>query len=246
MPKLTLLDMVQDILSDMDSDEVNSISDTTESEQVQTILKNTFYEIISSRDWPHLHKLIQLTPSITYPTQFILTDSYSSIDWIKYNVRDVNDTADKFRDLNYMSPKEFLDYLNSRKSSDSDIDTITVDNIKYFIQNDHYPQYWTTFDDETIIMDSYDSAVDSNLQASKVQCWGYVEPAWAATDAFVPDLPSKAFSYLLSEAKSTAFNALKQTGNSKEEQKSRRQRVHLSREKWRTNGGMQFPNYGRK
>jgi hypothetical protein len=31
MPKLTILDMTQDILSDMESDEVNSINDTVES-----------------------------------------------------------------------------------------------------------------------------------------------------------------------------------------------------------------------
>jgi len=56
----------------------------------------------------------------------------------------------------------------------------------------------------------------------------------------------KVFPYLVSEAKSTAFNSIKQAANNKEEQKSRRQRTHLSREKWRTNGGMRFPDYGRK
>ncbi len=39
----TLLDMVQEILSDMDSDEVESIDDTVEAEQVVSILKSTYY-----------------------------------------------------------------------------------------------------------------------------------------------------------------------------------------------------------
>lgn len=38
----TLLEMVQDILSEMDSDEVNSINDTVEAEQVATIIKNCY------------------------------------------------------------------------------------------------------------------------------------------------------------------------------------------------------------
>lgn len=55
MPKLTLLDIVQDVLSDMDSDEVNSINDSIEALQVAAIAKSTFYNIIDGRDWPHLY-----------------------------------------------------------------------------------------------------------------------------------------------------------------------------------------------
>ena len=42
MAKMTLLAMVQDILNDMDGDEVNSISDTVEAEQVAQIIKTTY------------------------------------------------------------------------------------------------------------------------------------------------------------------------------------------------------------
>ena len=42
MPKMSLLEMTQDILSDMDSDEVNSINDSVESLQVLGIIKNTY------------------------------------------------------------------------------------------------------------------------------------------------------------------------------------------------------------
>ena len=40
--KFTLLEMVQEILSDMDSDEVDSIEDTVEAEQVATIVRSTY------------------------------------------------------------------------------------------------------------------------------------------------------------------------------------------------------------
>ena len=43
--KLTLLEMVQDILSSMDSDEVNSITDSTEALQVARIIRDSYIEI---------------------------------------------------------------------------------------------------------------------------------------------------------------------------------------------------------
>ncbi len=248
MPKQTLLDITQDILNDMESDEVNSIDDTVESQQVAQIIKTTFFEIISSREWPHLSRTMQVSPQGgVRPTTFDISEGYTEIKWIKYNVMDENATDDNYVDVAWISPKEFLDHLATRKSSDSSITSTTGENgLTLLIKNDAAPTYWTSFDDETIIMDSYNSAVDGNLQASKTQCWGQVEPTWAHTDAGIPDLPAKAFAYLISEAKSTAFNALRQVGNQKEEQRSRRQRIYLSRQSRKVGHSISFPDYGRK
>ena len=248
MAKLTLLDLTQRILNDMNGDEVNSISDTLESQQVAQIIRDTYEEIIASRHWPHLNSLITMTPhGSARPTHMDLADEWSYIDVIKYNVREQTATRDSYDDIDYMEPNDFLNLLNQRNSSASNIDTITdPSGVSLFIVNDDRPRYWTTFDDETIVFDSYDSLVDTNLQESKSQCWGNVATTWSHTDTFVPDLPAKSFPYLLAEAKSVAFNALMQVGNQKAEQQSRRQRVWLARDKWRANGGMQFPNYGRQ
>ena len=248
MAKKTLLDLTQAILNDMSSDEVNSISDTIESEQVAAIIRDTYEEIIGSRSWPHLNRLITLTPQGTArPTHMDTAQSWVYMDFVKYNTRDVNGTKDTYTTCLFMSPEEFLTMVNTRNSSLSTVDSISdPGGPTLFIINNHYPQYWTTFDDEVIVFDSYNSAVDANLQESKVQAWGNVEPVWSHTDRHIPDLPAKAFPYLLAEAKSVAFNALMQVGNQKAEQQSRRQRVWLGRQKWRLNGGMQFPDYGRK
>jgi len=249
MAKQTLLDIVQSILNDMDGDEVSSIADTVEATQAAQIVKDTFFEIMGSRHWPHLDKLIQLNSGTagTLPTHMSTVDSWNEVSWIKYNVRDSEDTDDMYQDIMYLTPKEFTDLTNQRKSSATNVTTvIDSGSLKLLILNDVRPHYWTTFDDEVLVFDSYDSAIETNLQQSKTQCWGNVEATWVHTDTAIPDLPAKAFAYLLSEAKSTAFNVLRQTGNAKEEQKSRRQRVYLARDKWRVAGGMQFPNYGRK
>ena len=58
--KLTLLEIVQNILSDMDSDNVNSIDDTVESQQVALIVKDCFMNLTSNRNWHDQQTLFQL------------------------------------------------------------------------------------------------------------------------------------------------------------------------------------------
>ena len=47
MPKLTLLDMTQRVLSSMDADSVNSYAETIESEQVAFIIRDAYYDLIN-------------------------------------------------------------------------------------------------------------------------------------------------------------------------------------------------------
>lgn len=84
--KFSLLEMTQNILSRMSSDEVNSISDTTESLQVAQIIKNKFYDIVARGDLPEQKQLIQLDPSDdpTKPVLMYSPDRLASIEWIKY------------------------------------------------------------------------------------------------------------------------------------------------------------------
>lgn len=249
MAKLTLLDLTQRILNDMNGDEVNSISDTLESQQVASIIRDTYQEIIGDRKWPHLNRLLKPTPQGSiYPTHVSMADAWVYLDSVRYNVRKQTSTKDIFEPMEYMEPDDFIEYLNARSSDSSDVDTISdpVSTVSLLILNDTAPQFWTTFDDESLVFDAYDSLVDTNLQASKFQVWGNFEPTWVHTDVGIPDLPAKAFPYLLAEAKSNAFNALMQVGNQKAEQQSRRQKVWLGREKWRSGRGQQFPDYGRK
>jgi len=108
------------------------------------------------------------------------------------------------------------------------------------------PTYYTSFDENYIVFDSYDSDVDTSLQNSKVQCYGKRYPTFTMSDAFTPDLPVQMFSYLLNEAKSTCFLTLKQAPNQKAEQHSITQRRRMSQEAWKISNGITYPDYGRK
>lgn len=246
--KMTLLEIVQDILSDMDSDEVNSISDTAESEQVAQIVKSTYYAQMNTRNWPHTRKLINLeaSGSDALPTHATLRDPVKELISVRYNCVRATETKRVYRDIKYKDPDDFLRITNRRNSDESNIDII-IDptGVELLIRNDLAPTYLTSFDDQTIVFDSYDKEVDDTIQTSKVQAMGYVIPDWLAEDDFVPDLPDEAFTALLEEAKSRAMFKLKQTADSKAEQESRRQQNWLSRKAWRVAGGVKYPDYGR-
>jgi len=86
MAEQTVLTMVQNILSRMSSDEVNSIGDTPESLQVATILQNKYYDIVARGTLTIDETLFQLIPSdnANNPVLMIIPEGVSRIDWLQY------------------------------------------------------------------------------------------------------------------------------------------------------------------
>lgn len=247
--KKSLLQIVQNILNDLDSDEVNSIYDTVESEQIAEIVEQTYNDIISTRNWPHLSKLIQLESSTTQdkPTHCKLPESVKELEFINYDTRKEDDDDLAYRPVEYLYPDQFLYHTNQRRSSADYTDIINNDDgLVLLINNNEAPKYWTSFDDEYIVFDSYNKSMESTIQNSKMQVKAYVTPKWETKDSFIPDLPAEAFSKLIAEAKSTAFLVIKQMSNEKAEQISQRQSRWLSRKAWSAKGGVRYPDYGRK
>ncbi len=247
--KMTLLDMVQDILSEMDSDEVNSISDTIESEQVAQVIKTTYAEMMSNRNWPHLKKLIQLESSTntSLPTHQKLGVDVKELRLVKYDVRKGNDTKRIYKDVKYIQPEEFLQKTNSRDSDNTDSQLVLdPTGVEVILKTNKAPEYFTSFDEEVLIFDSYDNTTGQTLITARFQCQGYVMPTWVHSDTAIPDLPSEAFSALLEESKSVCFHTLKQMNNDKAEQKARRQQRWLSQKAWAVADNELYPDYGRK
>lgn len=249
MAKKTLLEMTQDILTEMDSDEVNHIDDTVESQSVATIIKNCYFEILSNRNWPHMKKLVQLEAAndILKPNYLKLPDRLKELSLFKYDKAKELSSITNYQDVRYQEPERFLQRVSGRSQYNTDYDQVTdFSGVTMYIKNNKAPDFWTSFDDTYILTDSYDQAQDDTLKQSRNQAIAYIFPAWEHIDLFIPDLPIEAFSLLEEEAKSTAFFTLKQMPNQKAEQKANRQNRWLSRKAWRAEGGVKFYNYGRK
>lgn len=250
MAKMTLLEMTQDIMSDMNDDEINTISDTLESLQVAQIVKSVYFEMMANKNWPHLRTLDELEASgdNTKPTHMKVPVLVKELEWVEYNCRtEADPTRNRYERMKWLSIDDFLRKTNGYDNTAANATEITdFSGIKFNVRTDKHPQYWTTFDDDYVVMDSYNSALDTTLQQTHTRCSMFVEPGWSMADEYVPDLPAEAFPALLAEAKSTAFARVKQMPDQKAEQQAVRQKNWLSRKAWRTAGGITLPSYARR
>ncbi|QDP53384.1 MAG: hypothetical protein Unbinned6805contig1000_46 [Prokaryotic dsDNA virus sp.] len=248
--KSTLLKLAQDISSSMDGDEFGSISDTFESEQIVTVLRTVYRDIVSNRNWPHLKKSVTLESygDLALPTHVRIKENTTELVLLNYNKQKADSSRLEYIPLRWQDNDVFLRRLNGNNSDSESFDIIQdPTGIQLIIRNDAPPTYYTSFDDETIVCDSYDKAVDSTLVGSKFQAVAYLAPNdWRDEDDFVVDLPDEAFSAYYNEAKSLAFIELRQQGHALAAQQANRQQRWLARKAWRVEGGVKYPDYGRK
>ena len=228
--KYTLLDLTQNILSSLNSDEINSYADTVESRQVAEIIKTVYFNIITRTNLPEHKKLFTLTASgdPNKPTLMTIPNGIARVDWIKYNKGGDQDTQPNvdyphFQYVNIVSIEQFLDWINSFSNTDVEVGEFDLYGFKLYFRDDKHPTYCTIIEDNNVVFDSYQSAVDNTLQSSKTLCYGKEVPQFTMSDTFIPDLDELQFPLLLNEAKSLAFLELKQVPHEKAEQESRRQ-----------------------
>lgn len=268
---MTLLEYVQDIMSDLDMDNVNSIDDTIESLQVAQIIKSTYYELIDGKNWENLKKLFLLETNTdlgdcsdpTYTTEatceansgtwsprnsFLrLPAEITEVFWIRHNNRRTTGTKDAYQEVDFLYPDEFVELLNNRDSSASNIEVSKdATGVELLIRNDHPPGHWTSFDDEYIVFDAYEADFEDPMSGANTQCYGLHRPSWTAEDGFTPAIPLDAESLLLAEAKSVTSVRLADELDQKAEQQATRQKSWKSRKSFRAKGGIRYQNFGRK
>lgn len=245
--------MVQNIAAALDSDEVNSISDTVESYQIAREVQTAYDEILASLNIPSKDSLILLNASqdVTRPNYLQIPSTVKQIQWFKYDYQSQNVPGD-YQEVYYLTPEEFI--YRSRQIAGLDATATPFIDVEDFsgatlnVITNKNPQWWTTFDNEWLVTDSYNSDVDNTLQQSKSLCFGQNNLTWLMEDDYIPELDDNLFPLLIAEAKSACFANLKQTPSAKDEQRARRQRVNMQDDLWRANQRKPYdriPNYGR-
>jgi hypothetical protein len=252
--KYTLLQMTQEILSSMDSDEVTSISDTTEATQVARCIRQAYYDLIEDLNPPEHYSQFELTEtSGASPTMMTVPSDINKLISIKYDKIADGETAMNYQDVKYLPMKTFMDRMYSLNVDETNVGTydITVssDTIPILYIDDKAPEYYTTFgEDETVLFDSYDSAVDSYLRKAKTICYGKKAIAFSLVDGTTPDLDEPYFSRLLNEAKVLAFAELKSVQHAVADRNARRSRSRTQADKFRIKRESDFdqlPHFGR-
>ena len=244
--KYSLIQLVQKVLSAMDSDRVDTIDDTEESVQVAELARDVYYEIINDREWPFLNGALSVTsPSDTArPTALDITDETRRIDYVAYNIARPSE-PENYSQLRFMEP---LDFIRAHSGSGDDKLLVTAgNNLRFYVTTNRQPTVWTSFDDGTIYLNSVDNGVESVVQPSKVSVMGYRIPAFTIEDDHVPELPTHFFPLLLAEVKKAAFRYFKNEGNARDAQIAVSQRAQLQRQASRSQKSRYFnTNFGRR
>lgn len=247
----TLLDLTQTVLSEMTSDQVNSISDTIEATDTATIIRQVYLELIDEMSLPTNRMLVALEGlgDTNKPTHMRIPANVSSVKWIKYDTRVAVSGNKNYTDMTWLDPHAFVTLVSSRPSSDTtNYQTVAYDaNISLVVNRRHAPQYWTSFDDDYVVFDGFDSAVDSTLQSSKTIADVEMRPTLSLTDDAVVDLPQNLVNLLYTRALGRCMASIKQQVNPKVEQSSRRLDIRAQRNKWRAGRhNDRGPDYSRK
>jgi hypothetical protein len=257
--KMTLLKMTQMILSSINGEQVDSISDTEESMMIADIIEECYYNILSESNLLEEKTLFELNASVDLakPVLMFLPDDVIGLEWVKYNCIADGATSPDYRTIKYLPLEEFLNWTLQLSTTDSYVHQMTLntglaDSINFLYRDDKAPEYYTSFDDRQLIFDSYDEEVDSTLQKNKTMCFGLKESSWQRQDDFIPALDSQQFNLLYQEAKATAWAERRQTTNTRAERKARRSWVLLASKKNRANYNHKsyyysdYPDYGMK
>lgn len=251
MAKYTLLELVQRVLSSTDGDQVNSISDTVDSDKIANLIEDVFYNMVVNKDIPEHEGLIKLESlsDELVPNYLKLPARVTEITYVKYDKSEEDDMVD-YRDIKYKTPADFLHQIITRNASDDNIQQV-IDpgsGVTLLVVNDRHPTFWTSFDDEYMVFDSFNAEFDDTLQSSKTMVIARRLPTFEKRDGFVMDIDDNLFPLLLNEAKSWAYIEDKQTAHPKAEQGAKRQRNFSQTQRHRINDENKNtrPDYGRR
>jgi hypothetical protein len=252
--KYSLLEIVQLVLSSMDSDEVNSISDTVESNQVALICKSVYYDIATDIGLPEHETVFQLNASgdNTKPCMMTIPTTVVKMRNLRYDNKEDTDTVSMYVDVNYKTVEDFIQWTSlgtENTNVEEQILTFNGEEFKFKYRTDKFPQFYTTVDNDTLIFDSFRLDIENTLVKAKTMCQGNIYPEFQMVDSFVPDINPSEFSYFVNKVKYRAFNELKQQDNQEAGSEMRRQKVIVQKRKNKTPDQQEVykvPRYGKR
>jgi hypothetical protein len=252
MAKITLLEVVQDILSDADSDDVNSISDTVESDQCARIVRDKYLEICDIHDIEYIKTISPLnaTTSST-PTVMTRPSGFHTIEFVKYDKRAAVGNAQNFEYVYYMEVDAFLERVQGFSTDDDTVGTQTLNSgLVMPYKNNQARKYYTVMDtnSDELVFDSYNVGLETNLQQSKSLVYGSQRPTLSLSDSSTFDIPEHLETLVKREARAMFFDLYKDGITAEIDRSRRRAEVRAQRKRniIKNTDNDNRPDYGRK
>lgn len=227
MIQKTLLEIVQSTLGSMDSDLVSTFGETVESEQIAITAQEQFLELATYQRIPQFEKLTQLVglSDNTKATVMSIPVGATDVKDIRYKTTSSNGKV-QYREINYLPKEEFLSRALDLYVSDSNVaENVLPDGVRIPYRNDKGPEFWTTFDDETLVFDSIDTVIqgDTTLHENNSLVLAYIIPDFTMDDSFIPDVPLKMYPQYMNMIKELNSYEQRQISNEVRTRKSERQ-----------------------
>lgn len=192
--KLTLLELVQDMLVASDSENVSSVGETEDAGMCVNIANREFEKLISKFRWKHTRKFSKLEVT-TISNEMTLGTGDIAID--------PNSVYYSDERVYWMEPDRFLAFTIGRLTSESNI--TESNNLKVY--TDRSPQYFTSFNDSTLVFDAYSA---SGLIKANTDVIVYTHPTSRLSgDSEYFSIPAQAFPALAQRCISKAILEIK-------------------------------------
>lgn len=247
--KRTLLYTVQRVLEKLNLDPVNSIEETVDSLLVSREAESTFYDLMTRAEWEEQIDLLKVTSvsDLSQPTVLKLDTDVHNITSFRYDVTTPDDDNKIIREITWLEPEDFLKRSYQLNSSNDEVDEVLYKDIPILIVNNRMPKYYTSFDNEFLVFDSYDKDVEDTLVGSKTICYGKTVPSWLQEDEFEIPVQDSLFPLYLSMLASACSIYMNSEVNQEDERRQARAMSRMRREQIRTELEY-FPKfkYGRK
>jgi len=243
----TLLYTVQRVLEKLDLDVVNSLNDSPDAILIAREAEDTYYDLINRNEWPETYDILKVESvgDVNNPTALRLPSNVLNILSLRYDVTETGDTDKTYRELTQLSNEDFLDKVYSRNSSDEDIVTASYKGIELYVYDNQTPQYYTVFDNEMLVLDSWTVAEETTVQGSKTVVRGSSIPTFETSDEYIIPVDITTYPLYLAEVTSAASVALNGTNDPENERRRNRGISRLRRTAFRTGTESARNKFGR-
>lgn len=232
----TLLYTVQRVLEKLNLDPVNGISDTEDALLISREAESTFYDLMTRGEWKSKVDLIEVNSvsDLNSPTLLELGPEVHTIKSVRYDVTTPDDDHKVYRKLKWMEPEDFLEKSYRLNTSKDNVQETVYNDVPILVITDRQPEYYTSFDNKFLVLDSYDSEVESTLIGTKSIVYGESVPAWSEDDTFVIPVQDSIYPLYLSMLASACSLYMNSEVNQEDERRQARGISRMRREQIRT------------
>lgn len=250
--KLTLLRVVQDTSRYLQGFDVEDIFETDESTDIAYIAERMYYHLVqrfNNIKWTGGVGTLEGLGDTSRPTYMRIPENINRIQntQIQYNVATSDEAATvRYANIQYLDPYEFLNLMAMRTDALTGAQVIEdASGFKYVALNNKAPEYCTSFDQEYLVFDSYDSEEDTTLQQSKSLIHFTDEEVFLLQNDFEIPIPSNLSSLYQDMVVAEASTQLRQEPAQEVQRRARAALIRMQQKNTVGNQGRKV-SYGRK